>query len=56
VEVDLQPGDVIHALNGAKVTTLDGLRAGLNAIAANTACVLQVERDGKYLYVTFEME
>ncbi len=56
VEVDLQPGDVIHALNGAKVTTLDGLRAGLNAVPANSPCVLQVERDGKFLYVTFEME
>ncbi len=56
VEADLQPGDVIHALNGKPVTTLDGLRAGLKALPTGAAGVLQVERDSKYMYVTFEMD
>ena len=36
VEVDLQPGDVIHALNGKPVETLEGLRTSLKAIPVNT--------------------
>ncbi|HSY59491.1 MAG TPA: trypsin-like peptidase domain-containing protein [Terriglobales bacterium] len=56
VETDLQPGDVIHAVNGKRVENLDGLRAGLNAIAPGGAGVLQVERDDKLTYITFEME
>ncbi|MGA7842833.1 MAG: PDZ domain-containing protein, partial [Candidatus Acidiferrales bacterium] len=56
VEADLQPGDVIHALNGKPLTTLEGLRAALKALPAGAPGVLQVERDGKYLYVTFEMD
>ena len=56
IETDLQVGDVIHAVNGARVETLDGLRAALNAIPPGGAGVLQVERDEKLTYVTFEME
>jgi serine protease Do len=56
VEVDLQPGDVIHALNGKPIRTLEGLRAALAAMPVNAPGVLQIERDGKLQYVTFEME
>jgi serine protease Do len=56
VEADLQPGDVIHALNGKKIETLSALREALKAIPTGAAGVLQVERDSKYLYVTFEMD
>jgi len=56
VEADLQPGDVIHALNGKPVTTLEGLRAALKALPTGAPGVLQVERDGKFLYITFEMD
>jgi serine protease Do len=56
IETDLQAGDVIHAVNGSPVVTLDGLRAALNAIPPGGAGVLQVERDEKLTYVTFEME
>jgi serine protease Do len=56
VETDLQPGDVIHAVNGKRVENLEGLRAGLNAIASGGTGVLQIERDDKLTYITFEME
>jgi serine protease Do len=56
VEADLQPGDVIHALNGKPVTTLEGLRVALKALPTGAPGVLQVERDGKFLYITFEMD
>jgi serine protease Do len=56
VEADLQPGDVIHALNGKPVASLEGLRAALKTLPTGAPGVLQVERDGKLLYVTFEMD
>jgi serine protease Do len=56
VETDLQPGDVIHALNNQKIETLDGLRAALQAMPSGAPGALQVERDGKLMYITFEMD
>jgi len=56
IETDLQAGDVIHAVNGTRIETLDGLRAALNAIQPGGAGVLQIERDEKLAYITFEME
>ncbi len=56
VEIDLQPGDVIHALNGKPIRTLDALRSALAAMQVNAPGVLQIERDGKLQYITFEME
>jgi serine protease Do len=55
-DADLQPGDVIHAVNGKHIETLDGLRAALSAIPAGASGVLQIERDGRLMYVTFEMD
>jgi S1-C subfamily serine protease len=56
LEADLQPGDVIHALNGKRIETIAALRAALKAMVAGAPGVLQIERDGKFLYVTFEMD
>ena len=56
IDSELQVGDVIHAVNGTRIETLDGLRAALNAIPAGAAGVLQIERDQKLAYVTFEMD
>jgi len=53
-ETPLQVGDVIHGVNGRSVTNLDDLRAGLKALDASVPVVLQVERDGRLLYVTQE--
>ncbi len=56
IETDLQQGDVIHALNGKPITTLDDLRSGLRGVPAGTPTVLQIERDGIFIYVAFELE
>ncbi len=56
VDADLKPGDVIHAVNGKKIETLNGLRAALNALPSGASGVLQVERDSSLLYITFEMD
>ena len=55
-ETDLQQEDVIHALNGKPIETLDSLRAALKDIPPGAAGVLQIERDGKLMYITFEMD
>ena len=55
-DADLQPGDIIHTVNGKHIETLDGLRAALSAIPAGASGVLQIERDSRLMYVTFEMD
>lgn len=52
-EIPLQTGDVIHALNGTTITTLDGLRAALANQRPGTAIVLQIERYGQLFFVSF---
>jgi serine protease Do len=56
VQTDLQQGDVIHSLNSKPINSLDDLRAGLSAIQPGTAGVLQIERDDKLMFITFEMD
>lgn len=53
---DISPRDIIHALNGKSIKTLQGLRDALNAMPPGTPGVLQVERDSKLMYLTFEMQ
>ena len=52
----LQPGDVIHAINGRPVGSMVGLRTNLEALGAGDPVVLQVERSGQLLYVTLTLE
>ena len=55
-ETDLQAGDVIHALDGKPIVTLDDLRTAVADIPSGAPTVLQIERDGVLMYVAFEME
>ena len=56
LDTELQAGDVIHALNGKHIETIAELRAALRAMPPGAPGVLQIERDSKYMYVTFEMD
>jgi serine protease Do len=56
VESGLQAGDVIHALNGAAIESVDGLRLVLRAIKDGDPVAIQIERQGKLAYLSFEME
>jgi serine protease Do len=51
----LVPGDVIYSLNQRPVTGLDSLRAALAALAAGAPAVLQVERQGRLRFVSFDL-
>jgi S1-C subfamily serine protease len=51
----LVAGDVIHAVNSFAVRSLDGLRVIVDAIKAGTEVVLQIERDGRLMFITFQV-
>ena len=52
----LAPGDVIFAVNRTPVTAVAGLRAALDALKPGDPVVLQLERRGGLLYLSFTME
>jgi len=52
----LQPGDVIHSVNNIVVSSVVALRKVLDGLQESEPIVIQVERDGKLLFVTFEVE
>lgn len=55
-EVTLLPGDVIRSLNNQPMTTLERLRSAVKAVAPGGPLVLQIQRDGKLLYVPVTLE
>jgi serine protease Do len=52
----LKPGDVIYALNGSPISSVDALRSALSAIKPGDAAVLQIERDGRLMFLEVELE
>ena len=56
IPTSLEVGDVIHEINGTVVSSVEGLRAAIEKLKRGDAVALFVERDGKLLYVSFEME
>jgi serine protease Do len=55
-DTGLLASDIIHQLNTASIDSMDGLRAAVGALKTGDPVVLQVERDGGLLYVSFELE
>ena len=51
-----QPGDIIHALNGAPVQDLATLKQDLRKIKAGDPIVLQIERGGLLTFLVLESE
>jgi len=52
----LVTGDVIHSLNGTPIDSLNRLRSGLDQLKSRSPAVLQIERDGKLMFVDFQLE
>jgi serine protease Do len=50
----LLPGDIIHALNKMPITTLAELKAVCAKLKESDSIVVQVEREGKMIYITFD--
>jgi S1-C subfamily serine protease len=55
-ETGLQAGDVIHQLNLISIENMDTLRSGIAKLKAGDPVVLQIERDGGLMYLSFEMD
>ena len=47
----VEPGDVVHAVNGTAVDAVESLRSTLDAVPDGAPIVLQVERSGMLQYV-----
>ena len=54
--IDLQPGDVIHAINNLPVAFLAVFQKMIDEFQRGDAVVLQIERDGRFQFVAFEIE
>jgi serine protease Do len=52
----LDPGDVIHAVNTEPVTSIVALRQALDKRKPSDPIVLQIERDGRMMYLDLELE
>jgi serine protease Do len=55
-EVPVQPRDVIRSLNNRTTATLQGLRDAVHALSPGSAVTLQVQREGKLMYVSFTLD
>jgi len=55
-QLELLPGDVIHAVNGEPVTGLEQLRRLIGRLQVGAPVVLQVERRGQLRFMAFELE
>jgi serine protease Do len=54
--IDIEPGDVIHAINNLPVVSLGAFQNAVKEFQPGDAVVLQIERDGRFQYVAFEIE
>ena len=54
--IGLTTGDVIHAINSRPVDTVENLRSALSQLKSGDSVALQVERQGKLRFVSFEMD
>jgi serine protease Do len=52
----LNLGDVIYEVNGTPVSSVEALRAALDKLKENDPLALLVERDGRLLYITMQIE
>jgi serine protease Do len=55
-EVPLQPRDVIRSLNSLQIATLQGLKDGVHALKPGSAVTLQIQRDGRLMFLSFTLE
>ena len=52
----LKPGDVIYSVNGSPVSTVAALKSKIDQFKIGQEVVMQIERSGRLMYVTLELE
>ena len=55
-EVPLLPRDVIRTLNRKQMTTLQSLRDALRSVTPGSPVTLQIQREGRLMFVSFTLE
>jgi S1-C subfamily serine protease len=55
-EVPPQPRDIIRSLNNRQMLTLQALRDALGTVMPGSPVTLQIQRDGRLMYVSFTLE
>ena len=55
-EVPLLPRDIIRSLNNQQIVTLQGLRDAVRALKPGAPVTLQIQREGRLMYVSFTLE
>jgi S1-C subfamily serine protease len=55
-DVDLATGDTIHGVNGTPVTSVIDLRRALDGLKPRSAVALQIERNGQFIFLAFELD
>ena len=48
--------DVIRTLNNKQMTTLTGLKDAVRALTPGSPVTLQIQREGRLVYVSFTLE
>jgi serine protease Do len=56
VDVPLQANDVIRMVNDRKVATLASLRDAMRALPPGAPVTLQIQREGRLMFVSFTFE
>lgn len=56
IDADLDVGDVIRSVNGLRLNGTNDLRSELERFKTGVPVVLEIERQGTYQFVSFEME
>jgi serine protease Do len=54
--IDLQPGDVIDSINNTPVASVDFFRSKIDSLGHGDAVALQIQRDGRFQFIGFEIE
>jgi serine protease Do len=55
-DMGLMTADAIHAVNGTAVTSVEQLRSIVDGLKPRSAVVLQVERNGQFTFLAFELD
>jgi serine protease Do len=55
-EIPLQPRDIIRTVNSKKVSTLQELRQTVQTLKPGASVTLQIQREGKLMYIPFTLE
>jgi S1-C subfamily serine protease len=55
-DTGLTTGDTIHSINGVSVASMDQVRTVLASLKPQSPVVLQIERNGQMMFLTFELD